>query len=102
MERPAAHESLNTLRYFNLLLPVDDVSLAREVLPVAISLVGDSDRSHVNLMGTTQVPPDIPLRRRCLRSDCGANLMRWPVRIPGLKEWREASCRTSPGKTLTR
>ena len=66
MERPAAHESLNTLRYFNLLLPVDDVSLAREVLPVAISLVGDSDRSHVNLMGTTQVPPDIPLSEATL------------------------------------
>lgn len=51
MERPVAHESLNSLRHFNLLLPIDDVSLAREVLPLATSLVGDGDSSRVNLIG---------------------------------------------------
>ncbi len=61
MERPDARESMNTTRDFNVLLPLDDVSLAQEVLPLATSLLGDSRSSHVNLIGMTQVPPDTPL-----------------------------------------
>lgn len=75
MERPEARASIDILRDFNVLLPIEDVSLAREILPVATSLAGDS--SQVNLIGMTQVAPDTPLSEgtllaQRLRSDLDA------------------------------
>jgi len=50
---------MNALRDFNVLLPVDDLALAEEMLPVATGLIGNSSR--VNLIGMTQVPPNTAL-----------------------------------------
>ena len=61
MERVAGDEDMNTLRDFNVLVPVDDLSLAKEVLPVASGLLGAGGSSHVSLIGMTQVPPDTAL-----------------------------------------
>ena len=61
MDRLAGSRDMHTLREFNVLLPVDDLSVAQVALPVASVLLGEGDSSHVNLIGITQVPPDTSL-----------------------------------------
>jgi glucosyl-3-phosphoglycerate synthase len=51
----------NALRNLNILLPVDAVTQAQQLLPVALSLLGGATDSHINLIGVTPVAPDSPL-----------------------------------------
>jgi len=66
MKRLAGGSDINTLRDFNVLLPVDDLASAEEMLPVATGLIGNSSR--VNLIGMTQVPPDTALSEATLNA----------------------------------
>lgn len=74
MEKQAAQDKKNVLRNINVLLPVDDAKQAEQVLPLALSLVGNGRSSDVNLIGVTEVPLETSLsegasRAQSLRND---------------------------------
>lgn len=66
MEESAINESKRPLRDLNILVPVDTVSQAEEILPLALTLAGSSGNSSVNLIGVTPVPPESSLSEGAL------------------------------------
>jgi nucleotide-binding universal stress UspA family protein len=81
-----AREGKKMLRDFNVLLPVDDVQLAQEVLPLAVGLLGNSRNAQVNLIGVTQVPIDASLSEGALFAQALRNdLDQMADETPGIK-----------------
>ncbi|HKG21282.1 MAG TPA: glycosyltransferase, partial [Blastocatellia bacterium] len=61
MEESAVNETRRPLRDLSILVPVDTVSQAQEILPLALTLAGSAGKSSVNLIGVTPVAPESSL-----------------------------------------
>jgi glucosyl-3-phosphoglycerate synthase len=66
MNYTAAHEEKDDVGQLNILVPVETTAQAQEVLPLALTLLGNDSRSCVNLIAVTRLRPQVSLSQGAL------------------------------------